>query len=591
MFEFHFLRPWWLALLPVGLWLGWRLTRAAGFTGKWRQFVDRALQPYVLAGAEATLRERRFVLIAAAIAWTLTVLALAGPTWERQPVPALRSDEALVVVLDLSRSMDAADVEPSRLARAKLKLLGLLERRTSGQTGLVVFSGHAFAVSPLTTDTRNIASLVAALSTDIMPSRGSYPEAGLRKGAQLLEQAGVSRGELLLMTDTEVSTVAESVVEGLRLGGYTVSVLAIGTPEGAPIVVPGGGFLTDASGQVVVPQVDVRGLRRLALIGGGRFATLTPDDRDLDTLFPIGVDDAGRALDADAEDPLYQSDLWRDQGLWLVLLILPFVALAFRRGWIVVWCLWLMLPAPRADALEWADLWSRPDQRGAEAFEAEAHARAAELFEDPSWSAAALYRAGEYARSAEILDEIDTIEANYNRGNALARAGEIGPAIKAYERALELDPEHEDARFNRDLLREQRPPESEGQEQGEPNQQDSDQQSQQSASQQAASQSSDQTEPADPESMSPEDAEASESSQASSQSQNADPNATEEFEPLPTPGELEEWASEQAADQWLRRIPEDPGGLLRRKFMFQYQRLGVDQDGNYVWPGDEEQPW
>jgi Ca-activated chloride channel family protein len=250
-----------------------------------------------------------------------------------------------------------------------------------------------------------------------------------------------------------------------------------------------------------------------------------------------------------------------------------------------------MLPVPPADALEWADLWARPDQRGAQAFDAEDHGRAAELFSDPSWSAAALYRTGEYAQSAERLGEIDTAEAHYNRGNALARAGELAPAIEAYERALELDPEHEDALFNRDLLLEQSPPQSEGQEQGDPNQQDSDQEGQQSESQQAASQSSDQTESADPESMSPEDAEASAASEASSQSQNADPNAPEEFDPLPTPGELEEWASEQAADQWLRRIPEDPGGLLRRKFLFQYQRLGVDQDGNYVWPGDEEQPW
>jgi len=591
MLEFHFLRPWWLAILPIGLWLGWRLTRSAGLAGRWRRLVDRALQPYVLAGAEGTLRERRVVLAAAAVAWTLTALALAGPTWERQPVPALRSDEALVVVLDLSRSMDAADVEPSRLARAKLKLLGLLERRESGQTGLVVFSGHAFAVSPLTTDTRNIASLATSLTTDIMPSRGSYPEAGLRKGAQLLEQAGVGRGELLLMSDTEVSTVTESVVEGLRLDGHTVHVLAVGTPEGAPIAVPGGGFLTDAGGQVVVPQVDVRGLRRLALIGGGRFTSLTPDDQDLDTIFAGATDEAGRALDADAEDPLYQSDLWRDQGLWLVLLLLPLVALAFRRGWIVVWGLWLMLPVPRADALEWADLWSRPDQRGARAYEAEDHDRAAELFVDPNWSAAALYRGGEFAQSAEQLSAIDTAQGHYNRGNALARAGELAPAIQAYDRALEFEPAHADALFNRDLLLQQSPPESDGQEQGEQNQEDSDEQGQQSESQQAASQSSDETEAADPESMSSEDSEASESSQASSQSQNADPNAPEEFDPLPTPGELEEWASEQAADQWLRRIPEDPGGLLRRKFLFQYQRLGVDQDGNYVWPGDEEQPW
>jgi Ca-activated chloride channel family protein len=591
MLEFHFLRPLWLLLLPLGIWLAWRLTRATSLGGRWRSVIDAALQPYVLTGGDVALRERRAIIVAGAGAWILATLALAGPTWERQLVPAFRSDEALVVVLDLSRSMDAADLEPSRLARAKLKLLDLLERRASGQTGLVVFSAHAFTVTPLTTDTRNIAALVTSLSTDIMPSRGSYPEAGLTKAAELLRQAGLRGGELLLVSDAAVSTVAEREVERLNDEGYTTHVLAIGTAEGAPIPESGGGFLTDAGGRVVVPQLDARALRRLALIGGGRFATLSTDGSDLDTLLGAGTE-RGAAIDNERNDGQYRTDIWQDRGVWLVLLLLPFVASAFRRGWVVGCALLLSVPGPRAEALEWADLWLRPDQRGQRALEAQQPARAAELFEDPEWEAAARYRAGDYTASAERLEDLDTADAQYNRGNALARSGNLAAAIRAYDRALELDPMHEDARYNRELLREQPPegqdaqqPASEGEDDGgTPPEQG---QEQSPATQAGETPSPEGVDPATPESA--RDVQAAQDATESATDREDTPPP--EAEPMPTAGDLENWASEQAADQWLRRIRQDPGGLLRRKFLFQYQRQGIDQDGNYIWPGDEEQPW
>ncbi len=586
MADFHFLRPWWLLVLPFGVWLSWQLTRSGTLGSRWREFVDEALQPYVLTGSSMLFRERRTVLIAAMLAWLLTTFALAGPTWERLPAPTVRSDEALVVVLDLSRSMDAVDIEPSRLARAKFKLLALLERRESGQTGLVVFSAHAFTVTPLTSDVRTIALLVASLSSDIMPSRGSYPEAGLRKAAQLLRQTGLVRGEILVITDAQVSPASLSIAQDLYREGYTVHVLAVGTADGGPIVEPGGGFLTDQTGRVVVPRLDSSLLQRLANRGGGRFATLTVDDRDLDYLLPPSLSVAGDVADSGTTDP-YQIIAWRDRGLWLVLFLVPIVALAFRRGWVVVWVGWFVLPMPQAHALTWADLWQTRDQQGREAFRAEDHERAAELFEDPSWRAAAQFRAGDYQESAATLDGLETADAQYNRGNALTGTGQIDLAIAAYHLALEMDPEHEDARYNRDLLLQQ-PPQS----QSDPGDSDGED----SAENQAESL------PQPPNAESAEN-DQSEDAQARDREQAGQPSAAEQAaaeqalaqEPpqgeLPTAGELEEWADEQAAEQWLRRIPQDPGGLLRRKFLYQYQRLGIDQDGNFVWPGDEQQPW
>src|SRR5690606_4835331 len=364
MDEFHFLRPWWLAIVPLGLAFAWLVLRAGRTSGSWRQVVDRALQPYVLAGP-ATLGPRPGLVLAARGALMVAAIALAGPTWERLPVPAFRSEEALVVALDLSRSMDAADVEPSRLALARLKLLSLLERRSGGQTALVVFSAHAFTVTPLTTDTRTISSLVGALSSDIMPSRGSRVAVGIDKAAALLRQGGAPRGEILLITDASVGVGDLDAARAARRDGFRVHVLAVGTEEGAPIPEARGGFVTDRAGRVVVPQVNLDALRRLADAGGGRFAAMAPDDRDLDRLFPEDAPSVA-ALGDERADEQSTADVWRDAGVWLAALLLPLLALGFRRGWIAALATAAILSPPPANAFEWASLWQRADQRGYE---------------------------------------------------------------------------------------------------------------------------------------------------------------------------------------------------------------------------------
>ena len=616
MAEFHFLRPWWLLALPFGVWLIWRLFWSeSGRRSGWRAVVDEALQPYVLGRVEA-LVNRRWPMLVAFVAWLATILALAGPTWERLPVPAFRSDEALVVVFDLSRSMDAADLEPSRLARAKVKLLSLLERRESGQTALVVFTAHAFTVTPLTSDTDAIASLVGALSSDIMPSRGSLAEAGLQRAGTLLRQTGLTEGEILLVSDADLSPRARDVVRDLRQERYITHVLAVGTEEGAPIREPDGGFVTDASGRVVIAGVDVAALRSLAAAGGGRFARLTASDRDLELLFPDSA--AASSLSGIGDDEQeYEADVWRDQGVWLTVAALPFLALMFRRGWICVLVVWLAAPLPRADAFEWRDLWVRGDRQGFEAMLADEPERALALFEDRAWLGAAQYRVGDYPASVAALSGLDTSGANYNRGNALARAGELAAAIQAYDRALFLDPEHEDALYNRELVAElleqieeqseaQSRQSEEGQQQSDPNEEGqsnrSDDASESGEPTDSEDGSSDRQQRSQADSSNSRDSEQrdasddpGESGQDPSEALDAASGEEEspDFDPdsLPGPEEIEQWASEQAADQWLRRIPQDPGGLLRRKFLYQYQRLGVDQDGNFVWPGDESAPW
>jgi Ca-activated chloride channel family protein len=130
--------------------------------------------------------------------------------------------------------------------------------------------------------------------------------------------------------------------------------------------------------------------------------------------------------------------------------------LAFRRGWATTFALVALLgaggvsPEPaHASVRDW--MW-RSDQLGAEAFEEGRHAEAAELFEDPAWRATSLYREGRFDEAASELAASEGLEDQYNLGNALARAGRLDQAVSAYDQVLSAQPDHADAKHNRDLV-------------------------------------------------------------------------------------------------------------------------------------------
>ena len=598
--EFHWLRPDWLFAVPVVVVIALLLARGKLGAGNWESVIDPALMPFVLSREPGRGKDYRWWLLG--LAGVIAALSLAGPAWERIEQPVFRAEQAMVVALDLSRSMDAEDVAPSRLTRAKLKILDMLERRKSGQTALIVYSANAFTVTPLTTDTDTIAALVNSLTTDIMPSRGSYPEVAIEKGRQLLDQAGAGFGEVLLITDGGSSPAADAAARELKSAGYSLSVLGVGTKEGAPIPRTTGGFVTDNRGQIAVPRLEDSSLRALAGIGGGRYSQLTPDNSDLDVLLSGEVANV-RAVEG---DDAVETDNWREEGPWLLLLLLPLAALAFRRGWVLVVLLFLLpLPQP-AQAAAWKDLWLNKDQQAMQKLADGEPAAAADLFKDPDWRAVAKFRAENYAESAAGFAGGNDARSLYNLGNAMAYQGKLDAAIDAYEKTLELDPGDEDAKYNLELVKDlkkqqEQDQQSEGDDQqstenpgGEGEQSDSDAEQDQQG-QEGESQADGEPQEGDTENtgeeMSEEDMRAL---------QEELQRAAEEAEAGEKPQQLsqaelaelrEQQEQEQAMEQWLRRIPDDPGGLLRRKFRYQYQRSGVDQDGNNVWPDNEVQPW
>ncbi len=599
--EFHFLRPDWLFAVPVVIIFAALLARGKLGSGNWQAVIDPALMPFVLSRTPGRGTDYRWWLLG--LSGVVAVLAMAGPAWQRMEQPVFRAEQALVVALDLSRSMDAQDIAPSRIARAKLKILEILERRKSGQTALLVYSANAFTVTPLTTDTDTIAALVNSLSTDIMPSRGSSPAVAIRKGQSLLEQVGVGVGfgEVLLITDGGSSSPTEDAARELKAAGYTLSVLGVGTPEGAPIPRMSGGFVTDNRGKIAVPRLEENSLRALASAGGGRFAVLSADDRDLEVLL------SGEVIAAAASNASLATDRWREEGPWLLLLLLPLAALAFRRGWILVVLVFVVpLPQP-AEAAIWDDLWLNRNQQAQKQLRDGNAVEAAELFDDTEWQAVARYRAGDFAGSAVQFSAQGDSRNLYNLGNAMAFQGELDGAIDAYKRALAINPDDDDAQYNLELVESLK----DQQEQQQQNQGD-DQQSTENPGgegEQSDAESDPDQRGSEGDSQSQSDAQDSDSPRRDDEEQNAEDlkalqqelqRAAEESEAgeqpqQPTEAELAELRQQQeqqqAMEQWLRRVPDDPGGLLRRKFRYQYQRTGKDQDGNDVWPDDEVQPW
>lgn len=559
----HFLRPWWLlGLLALPL-LGWGMHRAGRQPHLWRQAVDPHLLPHLLAadiGAPGSRPWARWSLLAAL---ALALLAMAGPSLRQQALPLWQTRQPLVVALDLSGTMLARDLPPTRLAQARAKLATLLRERAGGQVALVAFADDAYTVAPLTDDAANVALFLDALAPGVMPADGHRVERAIAWSARLLQQAGFQRGSILVMTD-RADAAADVEAARVRADGYRVSVLGIGSTRGG---------VFDTSAGLADARLNEGALKRLASAGGGRYAALVPGDADLRSL---GVLDpaTGDAEVARGE----QRRGWHDEGYWLLPLVLLLALPLFRRGsgiaLLLLCALWLPMPPAQAQqAQAQGSWWQRPDQQ--------AWARMQQGIAD--------YRKGEYAAAIDKFAGNPSADGEYNLGNALAQAGRYDEAIAAYDRALKLRPGMADAIANRAIVeaaRKRKPPTGGQQpkpgEQGKQQQQQNPQSGQQQTVQQPANkQQARQSQPAPSQAAPQQPANAQQQAQADAAQRQRMQQALRKQgkpqpgagQPQPSPKETPEQRERRLANEaQLQRVPDDPGGLLRARFRLEAAR-------------------
>ncbi len=595
---FHLLRPeflWGLLICPL---LAFALWHRRTQQGDWSRAIDPELLPYLMP--DHSDKTRQTTIWMPTLLLSLIVLAASGPSLRQVELPVIKRADALVLVLDLSASMLAGDVQPSRIQRARQKILDLLDMRVEGVTGLVVFAGDAHVVTPLTDDARTIANLMPALSPNIMPLPGANATSGIETAANLLMTAGAQGGQILLMTDglPGFDTIrAKNALEG---SGATLAVLAVGTKAGAPIPLPNGGFLKDDAGEIVIPTLDRQAIDQVANTLNAPVEQISLDERDIESLTRRNVLVAQGELDL-----ARQTDAWQDQGFWLAALVALLLLPAFRKGALVSVLLLVAMQSETSQAAEWEDLWLTPDQQGAQRLAAGDASGAAKRFDQSPWRGMAEFKAGAYDRAADSFASEPSGNGLFNQGNALAMQGDLQGAIDAYEKSLSLQPSAEDAIANRDFVQslldqqeEQDQEQQEGEEQSEEGEQseqndaseldsegDGESSDQQNDSEQEGERqeddANDQGEPQEVPDQQPGDQDpntADADQQAANQLEAATQEQMAKFDEA-----LEE---QQALEQWLRRVPDDPGGLLRRKFRYQtMQRLreGDKPDESIRW--------
>lgn len=604
--DFHFLRPLWLLALLPALFFFRRLWRLDAQGSAWHKVIDQNLLPYLLsAGKNASQRLPLYLLLGV---WTLSIVALAGPTWSKQTQPVQQRQDALVIVLDLSLGMFANDFDPNRITVARRKIMDILDMRREGQTALVVYAGEAHMVTPLTDDSVSIRAMVPALSPNIMPIIGNNPAQAIQMARTLMDEASAVNGRVLLITGGFGPDQNSAIQDVLSDGRYPLHIIGIGSAQGAPIPAANGEFLRDTAGQMVVASMDRGNLNALASQLNGRYQDVSIDSSDLESVLAESLmGNADDYLEADE-----QVELWYDAGPWLLLLLVPLCALCFRRGWIlqiavVGGALLLALPTqpviaqpantpiplsdmpleemaigsqssamqpPPPRGFRLSDLWRNRDQRGLQAMEENDPASAATLFEDSAWRGTANYRAGNYDAAVREFSLRDDLDSKFNLGNALAFSERFEEAIAAYQSVLDVQPDHADALKNKaiveELLQEQQQQEQEQQQQEQQEQEEQQQSESESESDDSQQQQQQEQQQEQQDQQQQQESEQQPPSEQEQESESDNANSQQRANT-----EIEE--DQESLEQFLRRIEDDPGELLQRKFQFESRRRMIER--------------
>ena len=626
---FHFLRPLWLLGLLALPALLWWLHRTRHDGDVWRGVVDAHLLSHLLENAGTAKRgwRRWLSTITFALAAVLAVLALAGPSWREVPQPLWQDRMPLVVAVDLSSATSATDVPPSRLLQARAKIAEILRRRGGGQFALVAFASDAYTVSPLTDDAANVALFLDALAPDVMPRDGSHADRAIEESARLLRRAGFHHGDILLITDHAGSGADGAAIEA-RASGYRVSVLGMGSEAGGPY--------RDRRGEAHVARLQDTTLRAVTVAGGGRYAAFAPGDADLQALGVLAADriDQAAAGDKRAETAL-------DEGFWLLPPLLLLGLLAFRRGVlaVLVIALWLpWRPAAAADLWQRDDQRAQASMAaGVDAYRRGDFAAAETAWRGLPGAEAAYNRGNAYARQGrydEAIAEYDrALRSQPGMTDAVVNRRKVEEARRRQQNPQQdqqrQDQQRQDQQKQDQQKQDQQKQDQQRQDQQRQDQQKQDQQKQdqqrqdqQRQDQQRQDQQKQDQQKQDQQKQDQQRQDQQRQDQQRQDQQRQDQQRQDQQKPgqqrpgqSPDDAKPADVADQQAADRaqrermararadgtrpqgtpppketaearerrlaneaWLRRVPDDPGGLLRAKFLLEQKRRKREGD-------------
>ncbi|MDA5558445.1 VWA domain-containing protein [Shimia sp. MMG029] len=432
---FHFLRIWVFAAAVPVLWIWWQMRSRQGAQASETDWIaPHLVQALTVPG---TSRKGVQPIDVIALVMLLLIAAAAGPSWTRAPAPFAAQTAPLVIALQVSPSMEATDVAPDRLERAKQKARDLLELRAGARTALVAFGGSAHVVVPMSEDPGVMQPYLEGLRPDVMPIEGQDVGAGFDVARTLLAREAAAGGVVFLLDDLSAAD-ATALETAWRDGGAA---------EGA-----------GEDEEAAIAQASVASMSFLYLLPDGSALpagpegsfsqAVTADGRDVAAIERSLASAYQRAQLSDAAQP------WEDRGAWLAWPAALLLLIWFRRGMAVRWAaqlavaLWFVLPATEAQAEGWRDWFLTADQQGWRAYQRKDYETAAARFEDPYLRGVALYRGGQYETAAQEMARIDTADAAFIEGMSQLKSRGYRDGVRAFERALAIDPNHAGAQQN-----------------------------------------------------------------------------------------------------------------------------------------------
>lgn len=467
--NFEWLRPLWLlALLPACL-LGWLLVKKQANQQHWQNLIAPHLRPFMLQSASNTSDKWPIWLLL--LCWVIATLALAGPSWQKVTVPAEKSQNGTVVVMDLSLSMLAEDLKPNRLNRMKYKMTDLVKQHPEMALGLVGYAGSAHTITPIAEDNQTLLNLLPSLSPVIMPEYGSEPLLAMLQADTLLQGSHIKNGHIIWFTDDIEAEQSDELIAWFKTQNHQLSIVMVGTSAGAPIHVPDYGLLKDDEGRIQLPKLPLQRFQALAKELDATLVQLSLNDEDLEHILASNETHVSTEKSTDKTNAKeVQHPL--DMGIYLVWLLLPLAVFAFRKGWLGSFMIYLCLPlsltttntdvfadntVPNQDAKppsvkEYKDPFLSHDQEGYRAWQAKDYAAAQALFKNPKWSGSAHYKNGDYAGALHAFKQDQSAIGDYNQANSLAHLGRYEEAIEAYKRALKKQPDLKDAQHNLSIV-------------------------------------------------------------------------------------------------------------------------------------------
>ncbi|OUR61989.1 hypothetical protein A9Q74_05900 [Colwellia sp. 39_35_sub15_T18] len=507
--HFHFIRPWWFLALIALFFALWLLKKHRFNHSPWNKFLPAHLSQVLVEGADAHTTKTKLSffssqgnLIKPFIMGLLTIIALAGPTWQKLPQPVYQTERGSVLIMDMSYSMYATDIKPNRLTRARYKAIDLLNKLNEGDIGLIAYAGDAFVISPLTQDIKNIELLLPSLTPEIMPELGANPFAALSLAHDMLHNAGHINGDIYWFTDDVDNEDMSDIYDWSAKFGHQLNILGIGSQDGAPITLPSGELLKDNHGAIVVPKLPIQKLNALATRGNGHYQTINNNDSDIERLL-----DNDKTLEKNSKNKQQSQqngDQWQEQGPWLLMIALPLLLSYFRRGSAMLMVSSMSLPfiallsfslfspntfaneqqvAPQKSTLQktWQNLWQTDDQQAQQRYNQQDYQGAAQQFENDQWQGSAHYKAGNYQQALDAFkqgEQANSADSLYNQGNALAQMQQYQQAIEYYEQALQQNPDLADAKDNLEKIKQQQKKQEQEQKQQQQDQQSKDSQPQ-----------------------------------------------------------------------------------------------------------------